>query len=146
MPSLRPLSKLSDSRITAGTVRFVTTGLPSAASVGAGIAASKAISSVSSDGDTIAANRKPSTIVKGRPISSSRSGSPRLRLTTLKSALAASVNKTMARVSSARIRNPSPPMLTRSSPNPYGPSIRPTAANTIGPLIQDGTIRPAIAL
>jgi hypothetical protein len=33
-----------------------------------------------------------------------------LRLTTLKSALATSVNKTMARVSSARIRNPSPPV------------------------------------
>ena len=53
-------------------------------------------------------DRKPSTIVKGRPINSSRSGSPRFRLTTLKSALAASVKRTMASVSSARSRNPSP--------------------------------------
>jgi hypothetical protein len=58
MPSLRPLSKLSASRMTGGTVRFVTTGLPSAASVGASIAASNASSSVSSEGNTIAANRK----------------------------------------------------------------------------------------
>jgi hypothetical protein len=75
MPSLRPLSKLSASRITAGTVRFVTTGLPSAASVGASIAASKANSSVASEGNTIAATTKPNTIVNGRPISRSRSGS-----------------------------------------------------------------------
>jgi len=88
--------------VTAGTAGFVTTGLPSAASVGASSAASNAISKISSQGNTIAANKKPSTIVSGKPISSSRSGSPRLRLTTAKSAFAALVNSTMASVISAR--------------------------------------------
>jgi hypothetical protein len=56
MPSLRPLSRLSASRVTAGTAGFVKTGLPSAASVGASSAASNAISKISSQGNTIAAN------------------------------------------------------------------------------------------
>src|SRR5215472_13925897 len=72
MPSLRPLSKLSASRIAAGTAGLVTTGLPRAASVGANIAASKAISKIASPGKTTAAARKPSTIVSGKPIPSSR--------------------------------------------------------------------------
>ena len=92
--------------MTAGTPRLVTTGLPSAASVGASIAASNANSKIASEGNMMTATTKPSTIVNGRPIRSSRSGSPRLRLTTAKSALAASVNRTMASVSSARMRNP----------------------------------------
>jgi hypothetical protein len=75
MLSLRLLSKLSDSRITGGTVGFVTTALPSAASVGASIVDTNANSGVSSEGNMIAASRKPSTIVKARPISSTRSGS-----------------------------------------------------------------------
>ena len=85
-------------------------------------------------------------IVSGRPISSSRSGRPRFRLTTPKSALAASVNRTMASVSSARRRNPSPLMLMRNTPNPYGPRITPIPVKTIGPLIKDRSTRPAIAL
>jgi len=146
MPSFRPLSTLSASRMTAGTAWFVTTGLPSAASVGASIAASKAISNVPSNGNTIAASTKPSTIVSGRPTKSSRSGRPRLRLRMPKSALAASVNKTIANVSSAKTRNPSPVMFRRNTPRASGPRIKPTATNTIGPLIHDRSIRPATAL
>jgi hypothetical protein len=130
----------------AGTAGFVTTGLPSAASVGASSADSNAISKISSQGNTIAANKKPSTIVSGKPISSSRSGSPRLRLTTAKSAFAASVNSTMASVISARRRNPSPLISMRSTRNPSGPRIKPTPVNTIGPLNRDRSTRPAIAL
>ncbi len=44
--------------MTAGTAWFVATGLPSAASVGANIAASKTISVVPSKGNTIAASKK----------------------------------------------------------------------------------------
>jgi hypothetical protein len=42
---------LSDSRITCGTVGLVTTGLPSAASVGASIAASKATRALRVEGN-----------------------------------------------------------------------------------------------
>ena len=132
--------------MAAGTVGFVTTGLPRAASVGASIAASNAISKISSEGNTIAAKTNPSRIVSGRPTPRSRSGRPKLRRTTPKSALAASVNNTIASVSSARRRNPSPVMLMRSTPNPSGPRIKPATVNTIGPLIRDRSIRPATAL
>ncbi len=137
---------LSASRMTDGTPGFVTTGLPSAASVGASIAASKAISSGAIPGNITIATRKPSTIVSGSPISSSLSGTPILRLTMSKSALAASVNSTMASVSSARVRNPSAPRLSRTTPRPYGPSSSPAAVNTIGPLTHDRSTRPATAL
>jgi hypothetical protein len=65
---------------------------------------------------------------------------------TMKSALAASVKRTIARVSSARRRNPSPFMLMCSTLNASGPRIRPGAVNMIGPLIKDRSIRPATAL
>ena len=48
-----------------------------------------------------------------------------LRLTMSKSALAASVNRTMASVSSARMRNPSAPRLSRTTPKPIGSEQQP---------------------
>ena len=60
--------------------------------------------------------------------------------------LAASVNSTMASVSSAKRRNPSPLMLMRSKPNPSGPRTKPTTVNAIGPLIRDRSIRLGTAI
>jgi hypothetical protein len=59
--------------MTGGTVGFVRTGLPSAASVGASIAASNAISKIPSEGNTII---KPTTVNTIGPLTKDRSIRP----------------------------------------------------------------------
>ena len=74
-PSFKPLSTLSARLIRIGTWGSATTGAPRAASVGASAAATNAHSH-GSKSNSRTATPKPSRIVSGRPISSSRTGSP----------------------------------------------------------------------
>jgi hypothetical protein len=73
-----------------------------------------------------------------------RGGHDREAAYPVKSELAASVNRTIASVSSARRRNPSPSMWMRRMPSTSAPRINPAAVNTIGPLMRERSIRPAI--
>ena len=76
MPSFKPLSMLSARLIRNGTAELVTTAMPSAASVGARMAAMSAASDQEIDGNTTRAASAPSAMVKGSPMPRSRNGSP----------------------------------------------------------------------
>ena len=104
IPSFKPLSTFRASLILDGTAGFVTTALPSAASVGASMVA-KIPSSIHEK----SLNRKnplnmPSKIVSGKPINKRRIGMAAFFLRTVKLVLDASLNKTSARANSAMMR------------------------------------------
>ena len=146
MPSFRPLSTFRPWRISSGTDSLVTTALPSAASVGASMVASRAMVNRDRLSTSSTPTPKPSTMVNGRPISSNRAGSPAVFFNTLMSAPAASVNSTIASVTSARLRIVSPSVSHDSRSRPRGPTSRPKQVNTIGPLIQVRSTAPATEL
>jgi hypothetical protein len=100
IPSLRPLSTVISRRIRDGTALFVTTGIPSAASVGANAAATSRASQRSSPGRSHTARAHPSRIVRGRPKPSSRIQRPRSCRRSDTRMRAASENRTHTRVTS----------------------------------------------
>jgi hypothetical protein len=108
-----------------GTAGFVTTALPSAASVGASIVARIATSRIPSPGKSRTPVPIPSRIVSGSPIRSSRPGSRTTCRSTGRFAFEASLKSTSARVSSAIVRSPSLPSPKFSNPSPTGPAITP---------------------
>jgi hypothetical protein len=134
MPSLRPLSTFSPSRTGAGTFSFVTTALPSAASVGASIVARIATVSSGRSGKSSHPTPKPKAMVSGSPIISMRCGIRKLRRRVARLALAESLKSTSARVSSASIRSPSPVTFRSSRPRTPGPARTPKARKTTAPL------------
>jgi hypothetical protein len=83
--AFRPLSRLSPSRITAGALWFVTTGFPSTASVGAGTAASKAISGVAREWAHDRSDEKTQRDRQEQADQQPPLREPKSRLTTLKS-------------------------------------------------------------
>ncbi len=72
IPSFKPLSTLSPSRILAGTNLLLTTALPSAASVGANNVAIIATSNKLRSSNIRRPTPKPSRMVKGSPINNKR--------------------------------------------------------------------------
>ena len=72
MPSLRPLSTVMRRRIRSGTAGFVTTGTPSAASVGASAAPTSKASHTPRAGKSQPARPQPASTVSGSPTASSR--------------------------------------------------------------------------
>ena len=86
-----------------GTSGLETTDWPSAASVGARIAASSAASQIDSWANSTAATTAPETIVTGRPMASMRMGRSWSRRSTRRSIRAASENSTSISVTSASV-------------------------------------------
>ena len=146
IPSLRPLSTFRLWRISSGTASLVITALPKAASVGASMVAKTA--SANKDGCSMSRvpNAKPSAIVSGNPINSSLAGTPVVFFSTLTSAPAASVNSTIASVTSARLRMSSRSVSQSSRARPAGPISSPKQVNTMGPLILVRSTAPATEL
>ena len=103
-PSLSPLSTLSPWRIRSGTRSSLTTACPSAASVGARTTPRITASQNERTPKIAAAAIAPSAIVSGRPMPSSRSGTPTARRRCLRSIRDASQNSTSASVASASVR------------------------------------------
>ena len=137
MPSFRPLSMFNACRIRPGTTGLVTTDWPSAASVGARIAANSAASHKPSPSGSASPTSVPAAMIRGMPPTSIRTGRLWSRRTTRRSIRAASENSTRMRVTSA-----SPWMklwLTSRSatPKPASPMASPNAVNSIGPVTSD---------
>ena len=101
IPSLRPLSTVRSRRTREGTTVLVTTGTPSAASVGARAAPTKRASQGLNPGKNHAASAQPNTIVRGRAMPSSRAYRPRSRRGSCTGSRAASEKSTQTRVISA---------------------------------------------
>jgi hypothetical protein len=76
IPSLRPLSTVISRRIREGTAGLVTTGTPSAASVGANAAAIGRASHRPIPGNSNTASSQPAKMVSGRPTPSNRTYCP----------------------------------------------------------------------
>jgi hypothetical protein len=72
IPSFRPLSTVINRRVLDGTAGSLTTGVPSAASVGARAAPTRRASQVPSPGRCQAASAQPASTVSGRPMPSNR--------------------------------------------------------------------------
>ncbi len=118
-----------------GTRGSVTTACPSAASVGASTTATITVSPTVSSPKTAAAAAAPSPIVSGRPIASSRTGTPTVRRSAPRSMRDASENSTSASVVSARTRTVSLE-LDRSTPSStFGPTSNPKATKRIAGVI-----------
>ena len=131
IPSLSPLSRLSPWRIGCGTRSSLTTAWPSAASVGAStmlrITASQTVSTLK----IAAAATAPSAIISGRPMPSSRSGTPTPRRSRPASIREASQNSTNASVPSASVRTTVLELDNSMPPSACGPTSSPNATNTI---------------
>ena len=143
IPSFRPLSTLSAWRMRRGTRGFDTTALPSAASVGASIAARIAASHTSRSPRITEAPTQPSPIINGRPIPSRRAGmTSSLHVAEL--IALASVKSTTTRVatSTSEMSSTSPARPLRSTrPRTSGPINRPSVVNTMVPVTADRSSR-----
>ena len=109
IPSLRPLSTLRPWRSRTGSRRSLTTACPSAASVGARMAASSAASTSVRSRKTRQPGGARRGYVSGSPTPSSRTGQPGVRSAACAGRSgSASVNRTSTSVASTRIETTSP--------------------------------------
>ena len=129
-----------------GSRKLVTTGSPSAASVGASMVASAAAVHRSSWGNRASPAAVPAMMVRGRPMVSNRPGTaiscrsrPRLTRT-------ASVNSTRVRVASARWRTNRLASSASARSRNQVPNARPRATNTMAWLTGMDRSRPDTAL
>ena len=83
--SFKPLSTVNARRGRMGMASFVTTACPSAASVGARIAAAKATATIGQSGKNSAPAIVPNAIESGNPITSMRTGQTNRRFKAAKS-------------------------------------------------------------
>jgi hypothetical protein len=130
IPSLRPLSTVMSRRTRDGTVGFVTTGTPNAASVGASAAATSRASHTSSPDTSQRASTHPSTMVSGRPIPSNRTYRPRSCRRSGTRTREASQKSTQTRVSSTSGLRLSGAV--DESTRPSAARITPTTTKTMG--------------
>ena len=131
-PSLTPLSTINALRKRSGTRRLVTTAWPSAASVGARIAAKRAISQPDQSGIKKRPAMYPKSIASGNPIPNIRSGTRAFARTSRARSIAASANSTSTRVISAT-RWSKPSRCVPSRPRSSA-IIRPKPIAIIGPV------------
>ena len=117
-----------------GTAGLETTACPSAASVGARTAASRNALQSSSSSNSSAAATAPKPIVNGIPMPSRRAGTATFMRSRRKSILAASLKSTSTSVSSASSRTSSLSRLSSTMSRADGPTTRPKATKTIGPV------------
>src|SRR6056297_270219 len=129
-PSLRPDSTLSESRSRSGTSRSSTTAAPSAASVGARIAASSATSTTGMPGNNAELITVPSTMLSGNPTSRRRVGISASLRSSRRSIRTASLKRMTARATSAT--TPTAPSSASTSSTPVADNTAPTPTNTIG--------------
>ena len=132
MPSLSPLSTFNAWRIRTGTRLLETTAWPSAASVGARMAASTAACQKLNPSNIQTANTVPKAIVKGMPIASILTGKPCSLRRSRRSIRAASLKRTRTRVSSARSSKNPPSTSTCSSPSQACPVSNPQPTKKMG--------------
>ncbi len=131
MPSLSPLSTLIASFMFAGTAGLVTTGRPNAASVGERMNAMRAKAQKFIFPKRGTATTSPRNMVNGKPMKSSRNGTPFSRINDRRSIVDASTKRMSTRVTSTRTRTSGALSTGLSNPTPIGPATIPTETNTI---------------
>ena len=140
-PSFRPLSTFRAWRTRDGTAWSVTTRWPSAASVDESMMASSATDAKARPGKISSPARVPATMVRGRPMSSSRPGQARWVRNERRSMRTASPNSRSARASSATRSQVDAPRDTLNQPSADGPTSRPAKMRTragVTPLASSG--------
>ena len=140
MPSLSPLSTLSNRRSRMGTRRSLITCALSAASVGANVAPTKPANAQDRSPKIHAAAKDPSSTESGSPIPSNRAGRKASCLSLETFTLAASANNRRASVTSARRWTEGVSTSTGSGPQSGFPSRKPATRKKSGPLM---FIRPS---
>ncbi len=137
IPSFKPLSTFSVWRIRNGMEGLLTTACPSAASVGARMAASNAASQIENSGTINLATTAPSKIVSGKPTPSNRNGIRYCLASNRKRILEASVNKTMTSVNSATISRTALASNSLRIPEKKSEITTPIAVKIIGGVINE---------
>ena len=133
MPSLRPLSTLSDVRMRSGTRGLVITPRLRAASVGARIVETRNARPQVRPASSQWPSSAPAMIASGRPTESSRTGIEPLRRRVLTPRVEASVNSRIARVTSVTDWTVSPPRGGWSTSANPGPRRTPATRKRTGP-------------
>jgi len=140
MPSFNPLSTVISRRMRAGTDGLVTTGSPSAASVGASAAPTRRASQIPREGRSHCARPHPASTVNGSPIASSRTIRPRSWRMSRNGTAAASQNSTQTNVTSTTTLNDA--MADGVSTMCRAANSPPTATNTTGAVRSSRSRRP----
>ena len=135
MPSLSPLSTLSNRRSRMGTRRSLITWALSAASVGANVAPTKPANAQDRSSKIHAAAKDPSSTERGSPIPSSRAGRKASCLSMETFTRAASANNRRASVTSATRWTEGASTFTFSAPQSGFPSRKPATRKKSGPLM-----------
>ena len=133
MPSLSPLSTFNNSSVAAGTVWFVTIGLPSAASVGASIVASE-LQYVETRADQ-PSHTEPEQDRQRQPEQQQSLRELEIPANHAKIGFGGMVNSTIASVASASRRKPSTAMSRCRALNPVGPRTRSALPSREGSII-----------
>ncbi len=142
IPSFSPLSTLRPWRTRDGSRGSVTTACPSAASVGARTTARSNASGHDNASRSTSPTPKPTRMVSGRPIPSSRAGIETSSLSACRSIREASPKRTRASVASASSLTGSPETDGSTNPRASTPTSSPTAVNTIGAVIERSVESP----